>query len=162
MNEAQKAAFETALQEVKDPEIPSISVLELGIITAMAFEGGKASITMTPTFSGCPAVDYMQKDIHAAISALDFVDEAIVNVDFSVPWTSNRISEAGRKKLQEFGLAAPARHNGTVELTDIEAAHCPNCGSPNTTLNTMFGPTLCRAIHRCFECLEPFESFKPL
>lgn len=162
MNKEQKAAIEVALQEVKDPEIPSISVLELGIITGIELEERLATITMTPTFSGCPAVDYMQKDIHAAVIALEFVDEAKVNVDFSTPWTSNRISEAGRKKLQEFGLAAPKRHNGTVELTDIEAAHCPNCGSPNTTLNTMFGPTLCRAIHRCFECLEPFESFKPL
>ncbi len=162
MNSAQKLGIEKALQEVKDPEIPTISVLELGIITGIEFLEGKATITMTPTFSGCPAVDYMKKDIHAAIDALDFVQTTEVIVDFSTPWSSNRLSEEGKKKLEAFGLAAPKKHNGTVELSDIESAHCPNCGSPNTTLNTMFGPTLCRAIHRCFECHEAFESFKPL
>lgn len=153
-----------ALQEVKDPEIPTISVVELGIITKVAFDelSSQANITMTPTFTGCPAIDYMKQQIHEAVSEMPSVKNVHIVVDFSVQWTSDRITDEGHKKIKEFGLAPPNKVNGDLNMNKIKDVHCPNCGSEETTLNSMFGPTLCRSVHMCFECKETFEAFKPI
>lgn len=150
------------LQKVKDPEIPVISVLELGIITKVEAHDGVVNITMTPTFTGCPAIDYMKKDIQEAVEKVEEVQSVNVKVDFSVAWSSDLISEEGLKKIEEFGLAKPAKVNGCMNLQKLEDVRCPNCKSEDTTLNTMFGPTLCRSIHLCFNCKETFEAFKPV
>jgi len=152
------------LQSVKDPEIPTISVVELGIITNVAFDenANQANITMTPTFTGCPAIDYMKQNIHDAIAKMEQVQNVHIVVDFSVPWTSDRITEDGHKRIKEFGLAPPQKVNGDLNMGKIQDVHCPNCGSDETTLNSMFGPTLCRSVHMCFECKETFEAFKPI
>ncbi len=153
----------TALYDVKDPEIPVISVVDLGIIVKIVMDDqSKATVTMTPTFTGCPAIDYMKEEIQAKVAGLDFVKEAEVIVDFSEAWTSDRISDKGRDQLKNFGLAPPAKHGGNVDMAAVSKVSCPNCGSADTTLNTPFGPTLCRSIHFCFNCKEGFEGFKPV
>ncbi len=152
------------LQTVKDPEIPTISVVELGIITDVKFDEAakQANITMTPTFTGCPAIDYMKQQIHDSVSKMTNIENVHIVVDFSVPWTSDRITEEGHKRIKEFGLATPKKVNGKLDMDKIQDVHCPNCGSEETTLNSMFGPTLCRSVHMCFECKETFEAFKPV
>ncbi len=150
------------LHTVKDPEIPTISVVELGIITKIGMEGRIAQITMTPTFTGCPAIDYMKQQIHDVVVEMDEVETVEIKVDFSVPWTSDLITESGREKIANFGLAPPAKVDGELDMKKIEEVKCPNCGSEETTLNSLFGPTLCRSIHLCFDCKETFEAFKPL
>lgn len=153
-----------ALQEVKDPEIPVISVVDLGIITAVELhpETGLAEVVMTPTFTACPATKYMQTQIEERLAQLPFVQKATVTIDFSKPWTSNRISETGKQQLKEFGLAPPKQYSGEVDLNTISEANCPNCGSSNTSLNMLFGPTLCRSMHYCYDCKQAFEAFKPI
>jgi ring-1,2-phenylacetyl-CoA epoxidase subunit PaaD len=151
-----------ALQEVKDPEIPVISVVDMGIITAVDIpEPTHAIVTMTPTFVGCPAINYMQAQVRKAVQALGF-EKVEVNIDFSTPWSSNRITETGLQQLRDFKLSPPRKHNGEVSMEDLTMAECPHCGSTNTSLNTPFGPTLCRALHFCYDCKQAFEQFKPL
>lgn len=151
-----------ALQAVKDPEIPVISVVDLGIITAVQIVNDQeARVTMTPTFVGCPAISFMQQQVKKAVEDLGF-ETVTVNVDFSTPWNSDMVSERGLKQLEEFGLSAPRRHCGNLLPKDLEHAKCPKCGSMNTELKSPFGPTLCRAIFLCNDCGEGFEQFKPV
>ncbi|MEX0813132.1 MAG: 1,2-phenylacetyl-CoA epoxidase subunit PaaD [Chitinophagales bacterium] len=157
-----KKQIKEKLQEVKDPEIPTLSVLELGIITKIEIpEPNFVAIEMTPTFVGCPAIDFMRIKVQKAVESLDVKKvEVVVNYDKS--WSSNLITEEGKKKLLEFGIAPPRKHKGEMESEDLEKAECPHCGSTNTTMNSPFGPTLCRAIHICYDCEEVFEQFKPV
>ncbi|MBI3359530.1 MAG: phenylacetate-CoA oxygenase subunit PaaJ [Chloroflexi bacterium] len=150
-----------ALEEVKDPEIPVVSVVEMGIIHDVQVEDERVTIDMTPTFVGCPALDLMRETMRQRIAALG-AQEVTVRVTFDPPWNSNRITPAGRRKLKEFGLAPPPRHNGSFDLIQIVSLACPHCGSSDTTLESPFGPTLCRAIHYCNNCQQSFEQFKPL
>ena len=160
---ATEAQILMALQEVKDPEIPVISVVDLGIITKIEVGGnlapGEAKVTMTPTFVGCPAIKHMQNEVQHAIEALGF-DKVEVVVDYSTPWNSNMVSERGLQQLKDFRLSPPKRHCGIVTMEDLEHAQCPNCFGTNTTLLTPFGPTLCRAMFKCNDCGEGFEQFK--
>lgn len=149
------------LQEVKDPEIPAISVVELGIITHVDVDDAKITVTMTPTFVGCPAIDMIQRQIEVKIRKSGF-ENVTVNIDYDTHWTSNRISEEGRKKLKEFGLAPPIRSEKELSIEELAKVKCPFCDSPNTTLNSPFGSTLCRAIHFCWDCNQGFEQFKPV
>ena len=152
-----------ALYEVKDPEIPVISVVDLGIIPKVSVnEDGYAVVTMTPTFTACPATQVMQNEIIAAVEALEFVEKAIVKVDFSIPWTSDKISELGRQQLKEFGLAPPNKHHGKLDMDKIADVNCPHCGSDHTSLKILFGATLCRSNHFCYDCKQAFEAFKPV
>lgn len=162
--EVAKQQLWEALQAVKDPEIPVISVVDLGIITAIHWnpQTGAAEVIMTPTFTACPATKVMQEQIQACVAALPFVKQASVTIDFSEPWNSNRISERGKQQLKEFGLAPPPQHSGEVDLDTIAQANCPYCGSSNTSLNLIFGPTLCRSMHFCYDCRQAFEAFKPV
>ena len=153
-----------ALQEVADPEIPRLSVVDLGVITNVSFdeESRAAHIVMTPTFTGCPAIEYMKNEIGEKVRALPFIAAANVRVSFEEPWNSNKISERGRAALRESGFAPPPKHDGYIALDVLERALCPYCGSADTELQTPFGPTLCRSIHYCRTCSEAFEQFKPL
>lgn len=152
-----------ALDHVTDPEIPVISVVEMGIIADVVAVNGRISISMTPTFAGCPALDVMRENITHAVRAAGF-DDVKVNVVFDPPWSSDRISEEGRRKLKEYGLAPPARNCSGVNLTEaaLSRVTCPYCNSLQTTLESIFGPTLCRAIHYCNACQQSFEQFKPI
>jgi ring-1,2-phenylacetyl-CoA epoxidase subunit PaaD len=152
-----------ALDEVPDPEIPTISVVELGVIRGFTFEDGvgggeRLRVELLPTFVGCPAIDIMREQVGERLTALGVADEVVVELSFAEPWTSDRISEAGREKLRGSGFAPPAA--GGSLLTMIDDAPCPYCGSRNTSLDNPFGPTLCRAIYHCDTCHQPFEQFK--
>lgn len=150
------------LDEVKDPEIPVLSLNDLGVITDVSVAGsGKVRVEMTPTFVGCPAIDYMKSDVREVL-AKHGVEDVEVQVSFDTQWNSNMISEKGRKALKDFGLAPPPKHNLIVDLDILEQIECPNCGSHNTDMKSPFGPTLCRSIHHCFDCKETFEQFKPI
>jgi len=159
----------SALDEVADPEIPAVSVVELGVIRGFAFQerphGGESlTVELLPTFVGCPAVDVMQQQIGDRLRALELVDEVRVEISFAEPWTSNRISPEGRAKLRGSGFAPPVSIDATFSGEELQmmlpAADCPYCGSRNTTLENAFGPTLCRAIYHCADCRQPFEQFK--
>lgn len=151
-----------ALEEVKDPEIPVVSLVEMGIVREVAVnEAGDVTVKMTPTFSGCPALHVMQADIEEAVLAMG---AASVNVEmvFDPPWTTDWISDEARAKLKSFGLSPPAKHGGRLEITFFEPVPCPYCDSTRTSVKNSFGPTLCRAIYYCNECRQPFEQFKAL
>lgn len=150
-----------ALEEVKDPEIPVVSVVEMGIVREVHVDGDNARIVMTPTFSGCPALHVMRAGIQAQVEALGF-DSVAVETTLHPPWTSDWISESGRQKLKDFGLAPPPKHGGDIPVTFYEPVACPYCDSKNTIVKNTFGPTLCRAIYYCQECRQPFEQFKAL
>jgi len=152
-----------ALQEVKDPEIPVISVVDLGIISDLDIgEDGQITISMSPTFTGCPALDFMKEEIKKSVESVEGVASVIVNVDFSTTWTSNLISETGRKQLKDFGFAPPPKHNNDIDIPMLENVACPYCDSSNTSLNSPFGPTLCRSLHYCHNCKQAFQQFKPI
>jgi ring-1,2-phenylacetyl-CoA epoxidase subunit PaaD len=151
-----------ALEDVFDPEIPKLSVVDLGVITAVRVdEHNAAHVTMTPTFSGCPAVEMMRSDVAERLKQLP-LSRVTVDVSFEVPWDSNRISERGREVLQQSGFAPPPKHEGFIELQVLSNVACPYCGSRNTRLQSPFGPTLCRSIHYCDNCFQAFEQFKPV
>jgi len=149
------------LEEVKDPEIPVLSLVDMGVITGVEVESGKARIEMTPTFVGCPALDMMKEDIVEVLKK-NGVAEVVVNVSFKKPWSSDLISEKGRKALKQFGLAPPPAATVVDDIDLLRYASCPRCGGENTELRNPFGPTLCRSIHYCNDCKEAFEQFKPL
>ncbi len=151
-----------ALDDVKDPEIPKVSIVDLGMITEVRVDGGNAFVTMTPTFAGCPAIHVLKESIAERINQLEGINHTEVKVSFEVPWNSNRISDRGKELLRESGFAPPPVHEGYIELTVISQAACPFCGSNNTVMQTPFGPTLCRSIHYCNHCLQAFEQFKPV
>jgi ring-1,2-phenylacetyl-CoA epoxidase subunit PaaD len=150
-----------ALEAVKDPEIPVVSVVELGVVRSVAVEGGRVTVTITPTFAGCPALHVMQSEIEAAVRRLG-AEAVTVRLALSPPWTTDWLSDATRAKLKAFGLAPPPRHNGLIQIMFDERAECPYCGSDQTELKNAFGPTLCRALYYCHACRQPFEQFKPL
>lgn len=157
-----KTLVEDALQDIKDPEIPVISVVEMGMITKLEINGNHVEVTMTPTFAGCPAIHVIQKDIKERLLQIPGVAGVEVIVSYKTRWNSNRISEKGRKAIKEFGLAPPMKHQGEPDLSKLQEAQCPFCNSTNTTMNSAFGPTLCRATHYCYSCQQSFEQFKPL
>lgn len=150
------------LEEVKDPEIPKVSIVEMGIITGVKVSDKNfVNIKMTPTFAGCPAVNYMRDDIILKVSKLP-VSGIDVEVSFDVQWNTNMITERGRELLKESHFALPQKHNGLVQIEMLTNVECPFCNSKNTTLKSSFGPTQCRAIHYCNNCLQSFEQFKPV
>ncbi|MEA2451580.1 MAG: ring,2-phenylacetyl-CoA epoxidase subunit PaaD [Actinomycetota bacterium] len=153
-----------ALATVPDPEIPAVSVVDMGMIREVVITGSQARIVVLPTFTGCPALPIIKSDVAKAVRALDGVDDVKVDVSFTPPWTSDRITADGRKKLEEFGLAPPTG-TGPVLVTQIglpKSAICPFCGSKDTHNENPFGPTPCRALYYCNACRNPFEQFKPV
>jgi ring-1,2-phenylacetyl-CoA epoxidase subunit PaaD len=151
-----------ALHNVADPEIPSVSVVDLGIVTKVDISETHLHITITPTFVGCPAIDVMKQGVFEQAKQIAENRSVVVTVDYSTPWNSNRVSEAGKKALLAHGLAPPPRYTFELELTVLNNTACPFCGSSNTTLKSAFGPTLCRSLHYCNSCQQGFEGFKPL
>ncbi len=150
------------LEQVKDPEIPVLSLVDLGVITDIAIDGHHVKIEMTPTFVGCPAMDIMKGEVIDALVKHGIVDPE-VDINFKRAWTSDMISEKGKAALKKFGLAPPPdAHQVFADLSILEHAACPRCGGTNTEMRSPFGPTLCRSLHYCFNCKEAFEQFKPL
>ena len=165
-----EAAVWAALAEITDPEIPAISLVDLGVIRGFAFEpsesgGERLTVELMPTFVGCPAIDVMRQQVGERLGDLGLADEVVVELTFAEPWTSDRITPAGREALRSSGFAPPMTTSSTFtgdSLTVLPIATCPYCASRNTTLENPFGPTLCRAIYHCADCRQPFEAFKPV
>jgi ring-1,2-phenylacetyl-CoA epoxidase subunit PaaD len=159
-----EAAIWDALSEVLDPEIPAVSVVDMGMIRTVEAEGSRAKVVVLPTFTGCPAVDVIVADVRTAVEKVEGIEEVEVDTSFDPPWTTERITEQGRERLKEFGLAPPTG-TGPVLITEIGLpvlAECPFCGSRNTQNENPFGPTPCRALYYCKDCRNPFEQFKPV
>jgi ring-1,2-phenylacetyl-CoA epoxidase subunit PaaD len=143
------------LADVPDPEIPVLSILDLGIVRDVTVDesiDNRVTVTLTPTYSGCPATEAIESDVLAALKGHGIGDIAIKRV-LSPPWTTDWISEDGREKLRRYGIAPPSRSREIA---------CPQCESLDTELVSEFGSTACKASWRCRECLEPFEYFKCL
>jgi ring-1,2-phenylacetyl-CoA epoxidase subunit PaaD len=154
----------TALSSVMDPEIPAVSIVDMGMVEHVHVTDGRARVVILPTFSGCPAISVIKHDVAEAVARVDGVETVIVDTTYSPPWTTDRITEQGRSKLREFGLAPPTG-SAPVLITQIglpEVAQCPFCGSTNTHNDNPFGPTPCRALYYCDNCRNPFEQFKPI
>ena len=151
----------TWLEEVKDPEIPVLSLVDLGVITDVKINSNEVYIEMTPTFVGCPALDFMKQDIHETLGKHG-VKNVSIDVTFRKAWNSDLITEKGKAALKKFGLAPPPSRELFTELDVLEHATCPRCNGSDTELRNTFGPTLCRSIHYCNTCREAFEQFKPL
>lgn len=147
-----------AIESVTDPEIPVLSVVDMGIIADVRVDVRRVAVDVTPTFVGCPAVDMIRANIRAALAAIGEKDVE-VNIVFDPPWTSDRITEVGRRKLKEVGFAPPVKPLVQIGLATPKVP-CPFCDSTNTTMESMFGPTLCRSIYYCNECRQSFEHFK--
>ncbi len=162
-NEKLKSQIREALKRVNDPEIPALSVIDLGIIIDIQVDAEhNAKVIMTPTFSGCPALKIIQEQVRVAAQKVEGVKSAQVDVSYDVQWNSNMISDEGRQKMEKFGITPPACYQDDLDVSVVENAKCAHCGSENTTMQTPFGPTLCRSIHYCYDCQETFEQFKPV
>jgi ring-1,2-phenylacetyl-CoA epoxidase subunit PaaD len=157
-----ESAVWAALHDVRDPEIPTISVVDLGVVRSVATDEGSIRVELLPTFVGCPAIEVMRSAVAERLH--EFADNVQVEISFAEPWTSDRITPDGRAALRDSGFAPPAftplGDRALSILSILPVAECPYCGSRNTTLENAFGPTLCRAIYYCNNCRQPFEQFK--
>ena len=151
------------LDYVKDPEIPVINVLELGVVRRVDVDdNGKATITITPTYTGCPALDAMAEDIEKELRAAG-VPEVEVKKTLAPAWTTDWITDEGKRKLKEYGIAPPEKSADIRALKgEAPVVQCPQCGSKNTRMLSAFGSTACKALWKCDNCLEPFDQFKCL
>jgi ring-1,2-phenylacetyl-CoA epoxidase subunit PaaD len=158
-----EAAVWDALAEIPDPEIPVISLVDLGVIRDVAVDAQCVRIEFTPTFLGCPALEVMKGAMEEQVRALGGEPEVDVVLDDS--WSTDRITPAGREKLRAAGFAPPAPREATpprlIQLQS-QAFRCPYCGSTNTKLENIFGPTPCRSLRYCASCRQPFEQFKTI
>jgi ring-1,2-phenylacetyl-CoA epoxidase subunit PaaD len=153
-----------ALKDVPDPELPAISVIDMGIVRHIDVDAERSHIRVeiTPTFSGCPALPQIQQSILAHLSSLATDVEVIVSM--RDPWTSDLLSEDARRKLHGVGIAPPPKvgRGRIIPMLISRPLTCPHCGSQQTVLENTFGPTPCRAIAYCNQCHQPFEQFKPI
>jgi ring-1,2-phenylacetyl-CoA epoxidase subunit PaaD len=152
-----------ALAEIPDPEIPVISLVDLGVIRDVQVEGERVRVDFTPTFLGCPALEVMRDAL--AEKVRDLGAEPDVRVISDDSWSTDRITPAGREKLRASGFAPPApRGTGAPTLVQLQSAvfRCPYCGSTDTRLENIFGPTPCRSVRYCDACRQPFEQFKTI
>ena len=148
-----------AVHDVEDPELPHVTIGDLGMVRSVTVDGSTALVELTPTYTGCPATEQIRADVEAAVGAAGF--EAAVEFVMSPPWSTDDITAEGRAKLAAAGIAPPApAADGPVAL-DLPVA-CPHCGSRRTSLTSAFGATACKSLHSCAACRQPFESFKAL
>jgi ring-1,2-phenylacetyl-CoA epoxidase subunit PaaD len=161
----------TALEiagQVKDPELPVLTLADLGVLREVSEQDGRVLVTITPTYSGCPAIEEMGADLRRALTAAGYADVE-VRTSLHPAWTTDWISEDGRRKLTEYGIAPPQRIGpqavGPIPLNLTPPSRrvpCPRCGSPRTTELSRFGSTACKALRRCEDCAEPFEHLKEI
>ena len=145
-----------ALAAVPDPEVPAISIVELGIMRGVAqADDGTLDVTLTPTYSGCPATEVIEASVHDALALLGRVR---VRQQRAPAWTTDWISDEGRRKLHDYGIAPP----GSAVIRVHRNVACPRCGSTHTERLSAFGATACKSLHRCLDCREPFEHFKAI
>ena len=152
------------LETVSDPEVPVLSVVDLGVVRAIELaEGGGVKITITPTYSGCPAMNVIEINIRAVLQEHGYAPVTVETV-LSPAWTTDWLSEAGREKLRAYGIAPPEPGDEEADALALfrpeKKVSCPHCNSRNTRLVSQFGSTACKALYRCLDCLEPFDYFK--
>jgi len=151
------------LQEVPDPEIPVLSVVDLGVVREVSWDGDTCVVVITPTYSGCPAMREITQDIQQTL-ARHGIDEVRVDTRLAPAWTTDWMSEKGREALKGYGIAAPAERaidiSGISRRATAPAIACPRCGSRDTRMVSNFGSTSCKALYRCVSCREPFDYFK--
>jgi ring-1,2-phenylacetyl-CoA epoxidase subunit PaaD len=155
-------AIVATLESVKDPEIPVLNVIDLGVIRDVEVNGKDITIKLTPTYSGCPAMDVIGDDLERAFEKEGYSTN--VQLVMSPPWTTDWITDRGRKALEKYGVAAPLEESADkAALLDGEkVVKCTNCGSKDTKLVSQFGSTACKAMFQCNDCQEPFDYFKCL
>lgn len=146
------AEVHAALADVPDPEIPVVSVVDLGMVERVRVDADAIHVSLLPTFIGCPALDLIRSTVEDRLGA--FERPVDVQFTYSVPWTTERITDLGRERLREAGFAPP--------VADPSQTRCPHCGSANVSLDNLFGPTKCRSLFWCRGCRQPFEQFKSL
>jgi ring-1,2-phenylacetyl-CoA epoxidase subunit PaaD len=161
------AAAWQALGTVMDPEVPVISIVELGIVRSIAFDRDVLVVKVTPTYSGCPATDVIVASIRDVLGELGLRDVR-VETQLAPAWTTDWIAPEAKRRLSNYGIAPPHLAAPRIDVTGISplrrarvAVPCPRCGSPRTTLTAQFGSTACKALYRCDDCREPFDYFKP-
>jgi len=152
------------LEEVKDPEVPVLSIVDLGIVRkveVLSTEQPQVKITITPTYSGCPAMDVISMDIRLKLIEKGYRN-VVIQQQLSPAWTTDWMTESGKEKLRAFGIAPPNAKPQfcTSEMFAEEAVQCPRCGSHHTQLISQFGSTACKSMYRCLECKEAFDYFK--
>jgi ring-1,2-phenylacetyl-CoA epoxidase subunit PaaD len=153
-----------ALQDVVDPEIPAVSIVEMGMVKGVEVgEDGRVTVEILPTFSGCPALDVIGQNVRARVRRAPGVSDVDVRFVFDPIWSTDRITPAGKEKLQGFGIApAPPSRDRPLPMLQREPVACPYCGSMRTAMDNLFGPTPCRSLYHCLDCRNPFERFKAL
>ena len=150
------------LEEVSDPEVPVLSVVDLGVVRDVYIEEEWVHITITPTYSGCPAMKTMEDDIRKKL-AENKLEKVVVNTVLSPAWTTDWLSENGRIKLKEYGIAPPENEvDKSVLFSEPTKVPCPKCDSTDTRMISQFGSTACKAHYRCNSCQEPYDYFKCL
>lgn len=148
------------LEQVMDPEVPVVSVVDLGIVRDLDWRAGHLHLVVTPTYSGCPATEVIEGDIRQALEQAGFAEPDLER-RLTPAWSSDWISDQGRERLRRYGIAPPAGSQGKRSLLgEAPQVCCPQCGSSHTELLSQFGSTACKALYRCRECLEPFDYFK--
>ncbi|MCC5918564.1 MAG: phenylacetate-CoA oxygenase subunit PaaJ [Cryomorphaceae bacterium] len=156
-----KEKIRTILHEVKDPEIPVLSIEDLGIVRDFFIDDtNTVTVVITPTYSGCPAMDTIEADIIKALEEAGF--KAKVKTVLDPPWTTDWMSEEGKRRLEEYGIAAPVKGSADKRTLFGKSpdVRCPHCRSMDTQLVSQFGSTACKALYKCIDCLEPFDYFK--
>ena len=148
-----------AAARVVDPEIPVLTIADLGVLREVKVSDGHVEVAITPTYSGCPAMNMIALEIEIALEREGFAKPKIRTV-LSPPWTTDWMSEDGRRKLRDYGIAPPQAASSRRALFGVQAVACPQCGSDNTELLSEFGSTSCKALWRCKSCREPFDYFK--
>ncbi|WP_245680464.1 1,2-phenylacetyl-CoA epoxidase subunit PaaD [Bacillus marinisedimentorum] len=157
--ESLKANIMEVLETVKDPEMTTVSVLDLGMIEEVEVSGSSVRISVLPTFLGCPALDIIHNNVKTAAEGVAGIEHAEVIFIKHPAWTSDRITKEGREHLKEFGIAPPPEKVADDGMWQVE---CPYCESPYTAVENLFGPTACRSILYCKSCRNPFEAMKPM
>ncbi len=150
------------LSEISDPEIPAVSILDLGIVrdAILVDDGAEVVVTITPTYSGCPAMDIISMQIRMALLGRG-VKKVSIEMQLAPAWTTDWISEDGKTKMKAYGIAPPVRKSAaTLDLFEEEEIACPHCTSAHTEMISQFGATSCKSLYRCLDCKEPFEHFK--
>jgi ring-1,2-phenylacetyl-CoA epoxidase subunit PaaD len=147
------------LYAVADPEIPVLSIMDLGVVRDIKLEADGVEVQVSPTYTGCPATEVIEQMIVAKLKS-NGVERVTIKRVLSPPWTTEWLSETGRQKLRHYGIAPPERAAGKRSLLGAAIVHCPRCSTERTTRVSEFGSTPCKASYKCDECLEPFEYFK--
>ena len=153
------AEVREVLDQVCDPEIPVLTIADLGILRDVELDGGAITVTITPTYSGCPAMEEIRADVTAALAEHGW-DDVVVRLVLSPAWTTEWMTAEGRRKLEAYGIAPPRRTPGLVDVVIGSPLECPQCGSKDTEELTRFSSTACKSMWRCRSCREPFDHFK--